>query len=358
MSTSAEFRDLNHFIDQAGAAAWPIFIIATIVFILRTISRVFYSKASLDWEDYVISISWVLDVVRMVTFQLALSATRKVDLNDLAGTLPNASFWSLFTDAWSFLSVTSPKVGVAFLLVRIFRPRKWVANTILGMSIGLFIVCIAGFFICFVQCNPIAGQWDPYSHPKTKCWPRNVQVDYSLMGSSTSAFLDLVFALYPGFVIWGLQLPLWKRLSTMGFMCLGVGAFAFAVVKVTSNTTLLGEPTVTEFAQKALHIALWNSIENDFVMLAACLPSVRPVLRQLGLFTRTHLSTSRPTRMTSPSISERSLRRGDHGEPYDGRAVELGHHPRSMNKSIQIKHDVSLEWEQAKPNFSNPSSQV
>jgi hypothetical protein len=40
--------------------------------------------------------------------------------------------------------------------------------------------------------------------------------------TASSAFLDLVFAVYPGFVIWKLQLPLWKKLSTIGFMGLGV----------------------------------------------------------------------------------------------------------------------------------------
>ena len=93
----------------------------------------------------------------MVTFQLALTSTSRLDLNDLPGTVPPAVFWSLFTDSWSFLSVTLPKVGVAFLLVRIFRPRAWEKAVILSMAIGLFIICIAGFVICFVQCNPAAG---------------------------------------------------------------------------------------------------------------------------------------------------------------------------------------------------------
>jgi hypothetical protein len=119
----------------------------------------------------------------MITFQLALSATRRVDPSNLPQTVPSATFWSLFTDSWAFLSVTLPKVGVAFLLVRIFRPQPWLRATIMSMAIGLFVVCIGGFIICFVQCSPVAGQWDPYKHPDTKCWPRDVQIIYSLFGS-------------------------------------------------------------------------------------------------------------------------------------------------------------------------------
>lgn len=101
-------------------------------------------------------------------------------------TVPKATFWALFTDSWAFLSITLPKIAVALLLIRLFRPRKWIKNTLLGASIGLFIICVVGFIICFVQCNPVAGQWDPYTHPDVVCWPRDVQIIYALFGSCES----------------------------------------------------------------------------------------------------------------------------------------------------------------------------
>lgn len=122
----------------------------------------------------------------MVSYHLALVATSRVNAMDpvsLPSTVPIATFWSLFTDTWAFLSVTLPKVGVAFLLIRIFRPKPWLRTTIMSVSIGLFVVCVVGFIISFVQCNPVAGQWDPYTYPETKCWPRNVQIYYALVGS-------------------------------------------------------------------------------------------------------------------------------------------------------------------------------
>ncbi|KAF2811305.1 uncharacterized protein BDZ99DRAFT_569388 [Mytilinidion resinicola] len=347
-----EFKDLNHFIDQAMAASWPLFTIATIVFGMRTISRIFFTEASIGWEDYIISVSWVFDVVRMVTFQLALSATRRVDPSNLPQTVPDATFWGLFTDAWAFLSVTLPKVGVAFLLIRIFRPKPWARATIMSLALGLFAVCIAGFFICFVQCNPIAGQWNPYKYPDTKCWPRNVQIIYALVGSSSSAALDLGFAIYPGFIIWNLQLPRWKKLSTIGFMGLGIAAFAFAVVKVSSNATLLGKPTLNELYTRALHIGLWNSIENEFVLIAACLPSVRPLLKACGVFTRarvSHIAATKPSVPKSSAESQRSLNGSSSHVALDSEhALELARNKqpsRSMSQSIQVQYDFSLQRE-------------
>jgi hypothetical protein len=59
MDAQAEHEKLNHFINQAMWATWPFFVIATIVFFMRTISRIFFTQASIGWEDVVISISWV-----------------------------------------------------------------------------------------------------------------------------------------------------------------------------------------------------------------------------------------------------------------------------------------------------------
>lgn len=119
----------------------------------------------------------------MITFQMALSYTRQITAENLTTSAPPATFWALFTDTWAFLSVTLPKIGVAFLLVRIFQPRPWVRYAILGFPFALFLICIVGFILSFAQCSPAAGQWDPFSHPDTVCWPRNTFIDYALVAS-------------------------------------------------------------------------------------------------------------------------------------------------------------------------------
>jgi hypothetical protein len=58
-----EYEELYHFIEQARAASWPFFMTATIVFGVRTVSRVFFTEAPAGWEDFIISISWVSTVL-------------------------------------------------------------------------------------------------------------------------------------------------------------------------------------------------------------------------------------------------------------------------------------------------------
>ena len=38
-----------------------------------------------------------------------------------------------------------------------------------------------------------------------------------------SAFTDIAFSVYPSIIIWGLQMPKWKKLSTMALMGLSLG---------------------------------------------------------------------------------------------------------------------------------------
>lgn len=59
MDPQAEHDTLNFFIDQALGASWPLFAIATIVFFMRSASRMFFTEGSIGWEDYIISLSWV-----------------------------------------------------------------------------------------------------------------------------------------------------------------------------------------------------------------------------------------------------------------------------------------------------------
>lgn len=122
----------------------------------------------------------VLDIVRASSFQKALDSTRRISATDPANTIPSAAFWVVFTDALSFLSIALPKLGVGILIIRLFRPRHWLKIAILSLCFVLNFLALVGFIITYVQCDPVAGQWDPFTHPQTVCWSRAVQIIYSL----------------------------------------------------------------------------------------------------------------------------------------------------------------------------------
>lgn len=56
---------------------------------------------------------------------------------------------------------------------------------------------------------------------------------------------------------------------------------------------LNAEEETNSMEDHAIEIGIWNSIENDFVISAACLPAVPPFLRAFKKGLKTHISTSR-----------------------------------------------------------------
>lgn len=308
---------------QGAAATWPFTSISTILFGIKVFSRLCVQTDVLGWDDLVIAVSWILNITRAAVYQKSLISTRRITPTNLPETVPTATFWAVFTGAWSFLSIVLPKLGIGILIIRIFRPHHWLKVSIITLCASLNILAIVGFIITFVQCNPVPGQWDPFRHPQTRCWNRDVQIVYAITVSGISAFTDLAFSVYPSIIIWRLQMPTWKRISTMALMGLGYASFALAVVKLKANTTLLVEsPDVNQILYHTIHICIWNGIENDFVLSAACLPSVPPTFRACKLFLNTHISSL--SRRRTHRVSFNSLKLSSRSDrPDDTLAIEL-----------------------------------
>lgn len=140
-------------------------------------------------------------------------------------------------------------------------------------------------------------------------------------------------------------------------------SFAIAVIKLDSNTSLLGNPDVNtllcewfsgdsgisnEYScdiDDGIHIGIWNSIENDFVLSAACLPYAPPFFRACKLFMHTYITSfsqrlhSKPFR--SLDVSSRS------GRLDDSLALELAHNgelPGTAGRKIEIEHQRCEQW--------------
>lgn len=167
------------------------------------------------------------------------------------------------------------------------------------LCVILNITAAVGFVITFVQCDPAAGQWNPFQHPRTRCWERVVQIVYSCTVSGTYFavwFYDISIACslnnrrrylgVHGYCV--LLVPLHCRLGLADanveedqydgldepWCCVGrlkkrprqltswiIRCFVIAVIKLTSNTALLGDPDIYKLLSKCALIAItlsWN----------------------------------------------------------------------------------------------------
>ena len=135
------------------------------------------------------SIQQILAIVRAAAFRKALHSTEQITPANLPETVPTAAFRVIFTDAWAFFSIALPKLAIGILIVRVFRPQRWLKASIITLCVALNILAMVGFIITFLQCSPVAGQWDPFKYPRTRCWNRAVQIIYSCTVSGM--YLDI-----------------------------------------------------------------------------------------------------------------------------------------------------------------------
>ena len=95
--------------------------------------------------------------------------------------LPKAGKMNLIATALVIMDIVIPKLSIAILLVRLLSPKRAITATmitlaLIGIALGISLVAIT-----FLQCSPVAGQWNPEKyHPK--CWDPKVIIDYSFAG--------------------------------------------------------------------------------------------------------------------------------------------------------------------------------
>ena len=79
--------------------------------------------------------------------------------------------------AWAIASVTTGKISVAFMLLRISNDKRhmWFLQTV---NVMLLVLNIPLIIMTYVQCSPPAILWDPTI--KGTCWNPKIQGNYAL----------------------------------------------------------------------------------------------------------------------------------------------------------------------------------
>ncbi|KAH8691904.1 hypothetical protein BGW36DRAFT_400054 [Talaromyces proteolyticus] len=196
-------------------------------------------------DDYLIGLSMILGLIFVGLTTSAVrygngrhSETLTRDQFEKAAMLNTAGF------APGILSFTVPKLGVVALLIRLFnpsRPRKIFLWSFVGGSCMIISGCIV---IIYAQCSPTRALWTVNLN-SARCWSPWILVNYSLFAGALSAFLDLFLAVYPGVIMWKLQIAQRKKIGLITAFSLGACAAVVAVYKCTRIPGLADESDST-----------------------------------------------------------------------------------------------------------------
>lgn len=125
-------------------------------------------------------------------------------INNLAGT------FSILSALWS-------KTSFAITILRIssgwVKGLVWFIIITVNLSLGIAIAFTWG------QCTPIEKIWQP--KVEGECWPKSIQINYNIFTAIYSGAMDIVLAILPWKIIWGLSMNKREKFGVLVAMGMG-----------------------------------------------------------------------------------------------------------------------------------------
>ncbi|KAI3316744.1 hypothetical protein HD806DRAFT_527620 [Xylariaceae sp. AK1471] len=202
------------------------------------------------------------------------------------------------------------------------------------------------FLETFLLCTPVQYNWDK-TIPNSKCHNQNLAY---LLAGITNLVIDAIIVSLPMPKLYGLQMPLAKRVA-IGAM-FGLGALVLSI-----RSWIIEDSSYT-----ATTMAIYSVLEPNLGVVNACLPTVRPAFRQIfknGPFGWSHKNKKSVRESNSPSTqsnqhsSTRKYACPHQFEPlgdnvpltniYGSRSPQGAHHE-GDNITIMREWEVSLSY--------------
>lgn len=166
-------------------------------------------------------------------------------------------------------AIPLPKIVLLLFYIRIFpNPRFKLAV----YAVASFVIawCPAVFFTDMFQCSPVAFAWDKSIHGGTCI---NVLAFFRYIAVPI-VLSDVAVLLLPLPMIWQLHMTSKQKLALSSVFLLGslglIASIARRVIFFRSNA--FADPTWT-----AVTLLAWTMVEVEAVLIAACLPPLRPL---------------------------------------------------------------------------------
>ncbi|KAM0720281.1 hypothetical protein Q7P37_004417 [Cladosporium fusiforme] len=226
------------------------------------------------------------------------------------------------------------KISIAFFLMRIMLQKAW--KIFLWASV-VFLACFAlactGTLV--FACTPVAASWDftIRSDPNTRCFSYRTFGNIGLFNSIINIITDVVFVVIPIPIVLRLQVNQATKVSLILVLSLGFVACAAGIVKARLQATAFETPD--QGFQNLFH--LWFVLELCLGILAASLPTLKPLFTAVLEGTRSRLGTIRRSRGTDeayggPNPRSRSRPQADaYSFPAPTDPIELRRHKKGSS---------------------------
>lgn len=191
-------------------------------------------------------------------------------------------FMPLFKILWWYawlvvIAYSAIKISIALFLLRLADHRRKWRWVLYGIIVVLVLFTIGSVLSLILQCRPIAAAWDFSLRPpagNAVCYDQDIYRNTGVFNSVFNLVSDLILALLPIPMVWKLQTNIRTRISLCIVLGLGLFACATAVYKIPLQYNFFDEP---DFSGKGAWYYIWQQLEMNVGIIAACLPTLKPL---------------------------------------------------------------------------------
>ncbi|KAL8672841.1 MAG: hypothetical protein Q9168_002717 [Polycauliona sp. 1 TL-2023] len=188
----------------------------------------------------------------------------------------DAAKLGVISRACCVVAIATGKISVAFLIQRIQGSNKWRTWFLRFCSVSVGLLAFLVVIFLFAQCQPVRTLWTPsmLKDGTGHCWDPITGNNYDIAIASYFAWLDFVLAIMPASIVWNLQMAKRKKLALCALLGMGVFAGICATIKTANLRSTTHKEDMT---WKLPAYLLWNALEVNIIIIAACIPTLRPL---------------------------------------------------------------------------------
>ncbi|EFQ35364.1 uncharacterized protein GLRG_10508 [Colletotrichum graminicola M1.001] len=273
---TVSWKDLPHddYGPQLLLAVWAFVCVSGSFIGLRIYCKV--SRLRELWvDDHVLIASWFA--------LLALGVFVTVDVSYDFG----KHNWDVAQDNWpwlllyanlggsfSIIAAAWCKTSFALTLLRITRESSepWIKRLVWFIILSVNIALGLNVLFTWIQCWPIEKTWRTAT--PGECWRKSIPVNYNVFAASYSGAMDIVLAILPWKILWGLTMTKGEKLGVLVAMSMGVFAGAVSFIKIRALAAIASFDIID-----TVELVIWGAAESAVTIIAASIPVLRALFR-------------------------------------------------------------------------------
>ncbi|GAB7355580.1 hypothetical protein MBLNU459_g6049t1 [Dothideomycetes sp. NU459] len=186
-------------------------------------------------------------------------------------------YW-FFCEIFQALATSACKVAIGLFLLRItINPlHVWILRILM---ICCAVLGSAYALIILFQCDPVSYWWDLDTSHKGTCISANAVAYTTYVVSALNSAADWVFGILPVLIVKNLQMQ--TRTKVLVSSILGLAAIGCTATIVRMPYLWTVKEYKGDFLWRTADVAIWTTVEIGIGITAACMATLKPLLRHM-----------------------------------------------------------------------------